>query len=560
MASNAKYALWLQKAVEDSDLIEELKRISGDEKEIYDRFYKELEFGTAGLRGVIGAGTNRMNIYTVRRTTQGLANYLNSKKEGASVAIAYDSRIKSELFARECARVLAANGITARIVKELQPVPVLSFAVRELRCDAGIMITASHNPAKYNGYKCYGPDGCQMTDTDADNVYAEILKVDLFDGVEEISFDQGLETGKIVYIEDSFYDKYLDCLEAQSVNPGVCAGSGLKIVYTPLNGAGNKLVRKILARIGVKEIQVVPEQELPDGNFPTCPYPNPEFREALTLALKLAQESKPDLVLATDPDSDRVGIAVKDGDDYRLMTGNETGIMLMNYILSCRKHNGTLPERPVAVKTIVTSEMIPRICADYGCELRDVLTGFKYIGEQILGLERAGEADRFVFGFEESYGYLAGPYVRDKDAIIGSMLICEMAAYYRAKGSSIKEELERIYTEYGRYLNKVDSFEFPGLSGMDKMADIMQNLRVNPPKDFAGDKVVKVVDYKKPEETGLPAANVLIYTLESGATVVVRPSGTEPKIKTYFTTKGKDLAEAEAQKEKLAEACKPLLA
>lgn len=420
MASNAKYALWLQKAVEDSDLIEELKRISGDEKEIYDRFYKELEFGTAGLRGVIGAGTNRMNIYTVRRTTQGLANYLNSKKEGASVAIAYDSRIKSELFARECARVLAANGITARIVKELQPVPVLSFAVRELRCDAGIMITASHNPAKYNGYKCYGPDGCQMTDTDADNVYAEILKVDLFDGVEEISFDQGLETGKIVYIEDSFYDKYLDCLEAQSVNPGVCAGSGLKIVYTPLNGAGNKLVRKILARIGVKEIQVVPEQELPDGNFPTCPYPNPEFREALTLALKLAQESKPDLVLATDPDSDRVGIAVKDGDDYRLMTGNETGIMLMNYILSCRKHNGTLPERPVAVKTIVTSEMIPRICADYGCELRNVLTGFKYIGEQILGLERAGEADRFVFGFEESYGYLAGTYVRDKDAVVTS--------------------------------------------------------------------------------------------------------------------------------------------
>lgn len=290
------------------------------------------------------------------------------------------------------------------------------------------MITASHNPAKYNGYKCYGPDGCQMTDTDADNVYAEILKVDLFDGVEEISFDQGLETGKIVYIEDSFYDKYLDCLEAQSVNPGVCAGSGLKIVYTPLNGAGNKLVRKILARIGVKEIQVVPEQELPDGSFPTCPYPNPEFREALTLALKLAQESKPDLVLATDPDSDRVGIAVKDGDDYRLMTGNETGIMLMNYILSCRKRNGTLPERPVAVKTIVTSEMIPRICADYGCELRNVLTGFKYIGEQILGLERAGEADRFVFGFEESYGYLAGTYVRDKDAVVTSMLICEMAA------------------------------------------------------------------------------------------------------------------------------------
>lgn len=554
MASNAKYALWLQKAVEDSDLIEELKRISGDEKEIYDRFYKELEFGTAGLRGVIGAGTNRMNIYTVRRTTQGLANYLNSKKEGASVAIAYDSRIKSELFARECARVLAANGITARIVKELQPVPVLSFAVRELRCDAGIMITASHNPAKYNGYKCYGPDGCQMTDTDADNVYAEILKVDLFDGVEEISFDQGLETGKIVYIEDSFYDKYLDCLEAQSVNPGVCVGSGLKIVYTPLNGAGNKLVRKILARIGVKEIQVVPEQELPDGNFPTCPYPNPEFREALTLALKLAQESKPDLVLATDPDSDRVGIAVKDGDDYRLMTGNETGIMLMNYILSCRKHNGTLPERPVAVKTIVTSEMIPRICADYGCELRDVLTGFKYIGEQILGLERAGEADRFVFGFEESYGYLAGTYVRDKDAVVTSMLICEMAAYYRRQGKSLVQVINELYDRYGYYQNTTLSYSFEGAEGMEIMAGKMSFMREHPFREIAGMKVVKTADYQLSEavdlatgqktEIKLPKSNVLSYSLEGGAAVIVRPSGTEPKIKVYVTSVGKDLAHA----------------
>ena len=553
------YERWLAAELDDADLKPELESVKGDDAAIQDRFAVALKFGTAGLRGVIGAGTNRMNIYVVRQATQGLANWVKTQGGSQTVAISYDSRIKSNLFARTAAEVLAANGITARIVKELQPVPVLSFAVRELRCDAGIMITASHNPAKYNGYKCYGPDGCQMTDTDADNVYAEILKVDLFDGVEEISFDQGLETGKIVYIEDSFYDKYLDCLEAQSVNPGVCAGSGLKIVYTPLNGAGNKLVRKILARIGVKEIQVVPEQELPDGNFPTCPYPNPEFREALTLALKLAQESKPDLVLATDPDSDRVGIAVKDGDDYRLMTGNETGIMLMNYILSCRKRNGTLPERPVAVKTIVTSEMIPRICADYGCELRNVLTGFKYIGEQILGLERAGEADRFVFGFEESYGYLAGTYVRDKDAVIGSMLICEMAAYYRSIGSSIKQRLEELYQQYGRYLNKVDSFEFPGLTGMDKMASIMQGLRNDPPQELAGLKVVKVTDYLKPEQTGLPAANVLIYTLEGGATVVVRPSGTEPKIKTYFTTLGKDLAEAQAQKDALAAAIAPIL-
>ena len=563
MTTSQNYELWLQQAVEDSDLIEELKEISGQEKEIYDRFYKELEFGTAGLRGVIGAGTNRMNIYTVRRTTQGLANYLNSKKAGASVAIAYDSRIKSELFARECARVLAANGVTARIVKELQPVPVLSFAVRELRCDAGIMITASHNPAKYNGYKCYGPDGCQMTDTDAGNVYAEILKVDLFQGVKKVSFEEGLKQGKIVFIEESFYDRYLDCLEAQSINPGISADSGLKVVYTPLNGAGNKLVRKILDRIGVKDVQVVPEQELPDGNFPTCPYPNPEFREALTLALKKAQECKPDLVLATDPDSDRVGIAVKDGSDYRLMTGNETGIMLTNYILSCRKANKTLPEKPVVVKTIVTSEMIPRICSDYGCELRNVLTGFKYIGEQILGLEKAGEANRFVFGFEESYGYLAGTYVRDKDAVVASMLICEMAAYYRKQGKSLVQVIDELYQHYGYYQNTTLSYSFEGAEGMEIMKNKMAAMREHPFQEIAGMKVVKTADYQLSEEvdlvTGskteikLPKSNVLSYSLEGGAAVIVRPSGTEPKIKVYVTSVGKDLAHASAVTKELGD-------
>ena len=526
----------------------------GQEEEIYDRFYRELEFGTAGLRGVIGAGTNRMNIYTVRQTTQGLANYLKSRGGQPAVAIAHDSRIKARLFAEESARVLAANGVKAYLTRELEPTPLLSFAVRELHCQSGIMITASHNPAKYNGYKCYGPDGCQMTDVAAGEVYAEIQKVDLFDGVKLVDFQEAVDSGMICYIEDSLLENYLDHVQQQSINPGVCKDAGLKVVYTPLNGAGNKLVRKILQRIGVTDVTVVPEQEHPDGHFPTCPYPNPEFREALTLALKLAQESKPDLVLATDPDSDRVGIAVKDGDDYRLMTGNETGIMLMNYILSCRKHNGTLPERPVAVKTIVTSEMIPRICADYGCELRDVLTGFKYIGEQILGLERAGEADRFVFGFEESYGYLAGTYVRDKDAVVTSMLICEMAAYYRRQGKSLVQVINELYDRYGYYQNTTLSYSFEGAEGMEIMAGKMSFMREHPFREIAGMKVVKTADYQLSEavdlatgqktEIKLPKSNVLSYSLEGGAAVIVRPSGTEPKIKVYVTSVGKDLAHA----------------
>ena len=554
MNTTELYTQWLEKATADPDLQAELQAIAGQDEEIRDRFYRSLEFGTAGLRGVIGAGTNRMNVYTVGRATQGLADYLNAKYDHPSVAIGYDSRIKSDLFSKEAAAVLAGNGIKVYLYEELEPTPCLSFAVRQLGAQSGIILTASHNPAKYNGYKCYNKNGYQMTDDEAAETYHYIEKVDYFTGIKKANFDAAVADGTVEYIGEKMMTAFLDAVETQCMNRGVCQKADLKVIYTPLNGTGNKPVRAILDRIGVPHVYVVPEQELPDGNFPTCPYPNPEFREALTLALKLAQESKPDLVLATDPDSDRVGIAVKDGDDYRLMTGNETGIMLMNYILSCRKRNGTLPERPVAVKTIVTSEMIPRICADYGCELRNVLTGFKYIGEQILGLERAGEADRFVFGFEESYGYLAGTYVRDKDAVVTSMLICEMAAYYRRQGKSLVQVINELYDRYGYYQNTTLSYSFEGAEGMEIMAGKMSFMREHPFREIAGMKVVKTADYQLSEavdlatgqktEIKLPKSNVLSYSLEGGAAVIVRPSGTEPKIKVYVTSVGKDLAHA----------------
>ncbi|MGN0469706.1 MAG: phospho-sugar mutase [Acutalibacteraceae bacterium] len=565
MEIKSLYDLWLNNANDDTDLVNELKEIRDDENEVYERFYRELEFGTAGLRGIIGAGTNRMNIYTVRRTTQGLANFLNAKYENPSVAISHDSRIKADLFAREAARVLAANGVKAYISKELEPTPVLSFAVRELKCQSGIMITASHNPAKYNGYKCYGSDGCQMTDVSADAVFNEIKKVDYFnDDIKLVSFEQGLESGLIEWIDDSLYETYLDNVQAQSVNPGICKDSGLKIVYTPLNGAGNKLVRKILARTGVTDVVIVPEQENPDGNFTTCPYPNPEIKEALALGLALCEKEQPDLLLATDPDSDRVGIAVKVKDGYRLMSGNETGIMLIDYILGSRKKNGTLPQNPVAVKTIVTSKLVERICDKYGCELKNVLTGFKYIGEQILLLEQKHEENRYVFGFEESYGYLAGTYVRDKDAVVASMLICEMAAYYRQQGKSLDDVMNSIYEEYGYYLNRTESFSFEGAAGMQKMADIMTSLRNSHPTEIAGFKVTDVADYlnsyTKSLETGktetinLPKSNVLSYSLEGGGAAIVRPSGTEPKIKVYITSVGKNDSDAEALANKMVNA------
>lgn len=553
------YKRWSEADLEDPALTKELESIKGNDEEIKDRFAVALKFGTAGLRGVLGAGSNRMNIYVVRQATQGLANWVKTQGGNQLVAISYDSRINSDVFAKTAACVLAANGIKVRIYDALMPVPALSFATRYYEANAGIMVTASHNPAKYNGYKAYGPDGCQMTDEAADIVYAEIQKTDILTGAKMMDFEEGMKAGLIAYVGDDCKEALYDAIKARSVRPGICKTAGLKLVYSPLNGSGLVPVTRILKDIGITDITIVPEQQYPDGNFPTCPYPNPEIFEALRLGLELAEKSGADLMLATDPDADRVGIAMKCPDGtYELVSGNEVGVLLLDYICAGRIEKGTMPEKAVAVKSIVSTPLADAVAENYGVELRSVLTGFKWIGDQIAQLEAAGEVDRFIFGFEESYGYLAGPYVRDKDAIIGSMLICEMAAYYRSIGSSLKQRMEEIYDKYGRYLNKVDSFEFPGLSGMDKMTGIMDDLRKNPPTEIGGYPVVKVTDFKKPEETGLPAANVLIYKLEGGAEVIVRPSGTEPKIKTYFTTLGKDLAEAQAQKDKLAAALKPI--
>lgn len=570
MNTNQLYDLWLKNATEDPDLIPELESIKDDQDAVYDRFYRELEFGTAGLRGVLGAGTNRMNIYVVRYATQGLANYLKKNYDKASVAIAGDSRIKSDVFVKEAARVLAANGIKAYVARELQPTPVVSFCVRELKCQAGIMVTASHNPAKYNGYKCYGSDGCQMTDESADAVYSEIQSIDIFNDVKTIEFEQGLADGSIEYIDDTVYDSYIENVKKQAVNPGICKGAGLKVVYTPLNGAGNKLVRRVLAETGVDNVVVVKEQEMPDGNFTTCPYPNPEIKEALQLGLDLCEKEKPDLLLATDPDSDRVGIAVKlkDG-SFRLMTGNETGIMLTNYILSCRKALNNLPQNPFVVKTIVTTELVAKICDKFGCELRNVLTGFKYIGEQILELEKAGEEERYIFGFEESYGYLAGTYVRDKDAVVASMLICEMAAYYRTQGKSLDDVITELYKEFGYYKNKTVSFEFDGAAGLEKMGGIMTSLRENHPDEICGRKVTVVNDYKLSLKTDkandttaeikLPKSNVIAFMLDDGCSITVRPSGTEPKIKLYITAVGENEESAIKIADQLVEAGEKLM-
>lgn len=556
-----EYKRWLNTDLEDADLRPELAGIEGNDDEIKERFALALKFGTAGLRGVLGAGTNRMNIYVVRQATQGLANWVKTQGGSQTVAISYDSRLKSDVFAKTAAGVLAANDIQVRIYDALMPVPALSFATRYYKCNAGVMVTASHNPAKYNGYKAYGPDGCQLTDDAAAVVYEEIQKTDVLTGAKYMSFAEGVEKGLIHFVGDDCKKALYDAIESRQVRPGLCKTAGLKLVYSPLNGSGLVPVTQVLKDIGVTDITIVPEQEYPNGYFTTCSYPNPEIFEALELGLNFAKEKGADLMLATDPDADRVGIAMKCPDgSYELVSGNEVGVLLLDYICAGRIEKGTMPENPVAVKSIVSTPLADAVAKHYDVELRNVLTGFKWIGDQIAKLEADGEVDRFIFGFEESYGYLAGPYVRDKDAVIGSMLICEMAAYYRSIGSSLKQRMEEIYSEYGRYLNKVDSFEFPGLTGMDKMASIMQGLRDNPPTEIGGVKVVKATDYKKTEETGLPAANVLIYSMEDGATVIVRPSGTEPKIKTYFTTLGKDLAEAQAKKDQLAEGLKPILA
>lgn len=564
------YKLWCEKAVDDPDLQTELKSIEGDEAAIQDRFYRDLEFGTGGLRGVIGAGAYRLNVYTIRRATQGLADYVNGAFESGSVAIAYDSRIKSDKFAKEAAAVLAANGIKVYIYSELMPTPMLSWAVRELKCQAGIVITASHNPAKYNGYKVYGEDGCQITLDVANTVIGKINAVEMFGGAKVMDFEDGIKSGKIEYIKQEVIDKYLDKVAQQGVHTDLVADSGLKVVYTPLNGTGNKPVRAILKKIGIKEVTVVPEQENPDGNFPTCPFPNPEIKEALAKGLELCKTVKPDLLLATDPDCDRVGIAVPDPDgNYVLFSGNEVGAMLLKYICQERTALGTMPKNPVAVKTIVTTDICKKIAAEYNVELREVLTGFKFIGEQIGFLEKEGQDDRYIFGFEESYGYLAGSYVRDKDAVVGSMLICEMAAFYRTKGISLLQAREDMYKKYGNYLHSQKSFQCEGASGMERMKEIMTDLRANPPKAIGGLKVVDIADYLASEETNLetgaktvltlPKSDVIAFKLEQGASVIIRPSGTEPKIKAYYTTIGDTRADAEAQEEKLIEDFKGIL-
>ena len=555
-----EYKRWLEADLEDFDLKKELQDIQGDDEAMKDRFAVALKFGTAGLRGTLGAGTNRMNIWVVRQATQGVADWVKTQGRTQTVAISYDSRLKGWNFARDAAGVLAANGINVRIYDELMPVPALSFATRYYKCNAGIMVTASHNPARYNGYKAYGPDGCQMTDDAAAVVYNSIQKTDVLTGAKYMSFAAGVEAGLIRFVGDDCKEAFYAAVEACQVRPGLCRTAGLKLVYSPLNGTGLVPVTHVLHDIGIDDITIVPEQEYPNGYFTTCSYPNPEIREALQKGLELAEKTGADLMLATDPDADRVGIAMKCPDgSYELVSGNEMGVLLLDYICAGRIEKGTMPQKPVAVKSIVSTPLADLVAKHYGVELRHTLTGFKWIGDQIAKLEADGEAERFIFGFEESYGYLAGSYVRDKDAVVASMLICEMASYYRSIGSSIKQRLEEIYAQYGRYLNKVDSFEFPGLSGMDKMASIMDNLRKNTPKEFAGRKVVSATDYEKTEETGLPKANVLIYGLEDGASVVVRPSGTEPKIKTYFTTRGASLEEAQKEKDELAAAVRPVL-
>lgn len=516
---------------------------SGDEACIEDAFYQTLEFGTAGLRGVLGAGTNRMNIYTVGQATQGIANYIMQlPSSDNTVAICYDSRINSELFAHTAAAVLAANGIRSFVYPRLEPTPALSFATRYLKCAIGINVTASHNPSKYNGYKVYGPDGCQITAEIADAITNAIVSVDIFDDVKTMDFDEALNQGLVSFIDEKVLDAFLDAVYEQSVydkDPG-----NLKLVYTPLNGTGLECVTKILNRIGVSDIHVVEEQAQPDGNFPTCPYPNPENRDALEKGIDLCEKVHPDLLLATDPDADRVGIAVKDGNDYQLLSGNEVGVLLLDFICRMRREANTMPCDPVAVTTIVSTSLVDDVARAYDVEVRRVLTGFKYIGGVIAELEDTGHPERFIFGFEESYGYLAGTHARDKDAVVASMLICEMAEYYRTKGKNLYRAMQDIYKTYGYHHNRTLSFTFEGSAGAQKMSDLMSAFRTTA-LSTVGDFVVEsIVDYKEGVGT-LPPANVIEFVLEGGSKAIVRPSGTEPKIKVYVFAVGKSAEEAE---------------
>ena len=540
---------WIEN-VTDEELFGELKamREAGDEDAITDAFFQDLAFGTAGLRGTLGAGTNRMNIYTVGRATQGFADYLVKNFENPTVAIARDSRNKGELFVKTTAAILAANGVTSYVYPKISPVPTLSWATRYLKCSGGICMTASHNPAAYNGYKAYGPDGCQITSEAADAISAAMNACDPFHDVKTMDFDAAVEQGLVKWIGDEVLDAYYDAVAAKSVNnltPEQIANAPLKLVYTPLNGTGLIPVTTVLNKVGVTDITVVPEQRDPDGDFPTCPYPNPEIREAMQKGIDLCQEVKPDLLLATDPDADRVGVACADGDDYTLLTGNEMGVLLLDYICKMRAERGEDLSRKVAVTTIVSSAMVDALAEEYGFELRRCLTGFKYIGDIITGLSDAGEVDRFIFGFEESYGYLSGDHVRDKDAVNASMLICQMAQYYKLHGLNLVQAMRALYEKYGYYHNKTVSLSYPGADGAAKMAGIMESLRAEAPSEIAGAKVEAVVDYATCVN-GLPAADVIEFDLEGGNKAIVRPSGTEPKIKLYIFAKGEDAAAADA--------------
>ena len=553
-----RYEQWLAQQGLEPELRTELDAMQSDAEKITDAFYRDLEFGTAGLRGVLGAGTNRMNVYVIRRATQAVAQYLNETDLPKTVAIGHDSRIKSDVFAREAAAVFAANGITAYLYPRLEPVPALSFAVRHLHCGLGVCVTASHNPAEYNGYKVYGADGCQMTPEAAKRVVALLEHMDYFASAKTMDFDAALAAGSIRYIPDGVLDAFVDAVYAQRVGSGEGIAN-LKLVYTPLNGAGLECVKKLTQKLGIRNMTIVKEQEQPDGHFPTCPYPNPEIRQAMELGLQYCDRVRPDILIGTDPDCDRCGTAVPDGKGgYRLITGNEMGIILLDYICRTRKALGTMPEHPVAVTTIVSTDMATPVAAKYGVELRRTLTGFKFIGEQIGLLEAAGEADRYIFGFEESYGYLSGAHVRDKDAVNATLLVCEAAAWYAKQGMTLLDAINQLYAEFGCYRNALHSFAFEGESGMHTMDAIMKQLRQTPPTAIGGMAVESLVDYNT-AGTGLPKANVLEFRLAGGAKLMVRPSGTEPKIKVYLSAVAPTEEAADAINDTLGKAASALL-
>ncbi len=563
---NKLYDIWLDGTKDNKELHDELLAIEGNEDEILDRFYRNLEFGTAGLRGVLGAGTNRMNTYTVCQATQGLADYLNSRYKNPSVAVGYDSRINSDVFSKQCAEVLAANGVKVYIYPNLIPTPLVSYAVMRLKCQGGVVITASHNPSKYNGYKCYDPAGYQMTEEAANETYAFIQKVDMFRDIKRIPFEGGISKGLIEYISDDIVEEFYAKVLTRPINPEVIKESDIKIIYTPLNGTGNIPVRTVLSRAGFRNVTVVPEQENPDGKFPTCPYPNPEIKQVFECAIAMTEEEKADLLLATDPDCDRVGIAVLVDGEYVLLSGNDVGVLLTEYMFSARKEKGILPKNPAMTKSFVSTPLVNKVAAKYGCNVTDVLTGFKYVGEFVSKLENE---DDFIMGFEESYGYLIGTHARDKDGVAASLMVCEMTAYYKSKGKTLVDVLDDIYAEHGCCIDRLYNFMFEGASGMVKMSEIMTETRNNPPKELAGLEVFKVSDFMEgaitdirtggKEPISLPESNILSYVLSDGSTAIVRPSGTEPKIKVYIAGCGKSKDEAAKTADSIGEAMKKLL-